>query len=103
MDDTKSNWPRTRSAEGSVVLGLRTAAGNRNTRLLPGSVTQRLPWLSIARPARNAAFWAKDRVLLLGVWQLHSLGRLLLLPETLFCPMTRSTGNRSPVWLSGVG
>src|ERR1700730_7262943 len=52
--DVKLVWPRTRSAAGSfVALPPSYLAGKRNTRLLPGSETHRLPCASKARPARN--------------------------------------------------
>src|SRR5215831_1374406 len=66
-EDVKLDWPSTKSAVGSIVLAVRFEAGKRNTRLLPGSVTQTFPCASRATPARNAVFpEAKYSVLLLG-------------------------------------
>src|SRR5690349_1456000 len=52
---TKSGCPMTKSAEGPLAPAVKDVAEKRRTRLLPRSVTQRLPSPSKASPTRPPA------------------------------------------------
>src|SRR5580658_11085962 len=99
--EVKLFWPSTRSAVGCDVLGASWLEGKRRTRLLPESVTHKLPVAgSTAMPVRPA--WSPCRF---RVWAVGSCRPWLVwVPDAMEgWPMTRSTVRRAPVCLKGAG